>query len=413
MVSRESVLAVLATVPDPDGGDLVSRERIRSLVVKDGRVGFALASHDPVAMEGARSAAEAAIRALEGVTDVLAAVVDERDGTSEPAPASRPGLLDKARRLVGGARSAPTGATAPTAPPPAAPAARPATAPRTAPPSGRPAASGTAGAGEGPDNLAGVKRIIAVGSGKGGVGKSTVSANLAVSLAALGWRVGLVDADIFGPSIPLLFGAEGYRPKGAFIPLEAHGVKVMSIGFLVDPAKAVVWRGPMVTGALMQLVRDTQWGPLDALLIDLPPGTGDIQLSLSQRVALTGAVVVTTPQDLALIDVRKATNMFEAVKVPVLGMVENMATFVCPNCGTETDIFGHGGGEREAEAEGVPFLGRIPLTRAIRDASDNGRPIATDPASPEGKAYAAIAAELVATLAGAQEKPFPEIVFES
>nr|WP_281249183.1 Mrp/NBP35 family ATP-binding protein [Acuticoccus yangtzensis] len=261
--------------------------------------------------------------------------------------------------------------------------------------------------------MAQVKRIIAVGSGKGGVGKSTVSANLAVALAGLGWRVGLVDADIFGPSVPLLFGAEDYRPKGGFVPLDAHGVKVMSIGFMVDPAKAVVWRGPMVSGALMQLVRDTTWGELDALLIDMPPGTGDIQLSLAQRVALTGAVVVTTPQDLALIDVRKATNMFAAVKVPILGMVENMATFICPHCGGETDIFGHGGGEREAAAEGVPFLGRIPLTRAIRDASDTGRPVALDTASAEGRAYAAIAADLAGVLEGAAERPFPDIVFES
>ena len=407
MVSREEVLAVLGTVADPEGGDLVGRERVRSLVVKDGRVVFALAARDPAALEGARAAAEAAVRALPGVTDVLAALVDERDGIP-PAPdagGGREGLLQKAKRLVGG-KAAPAPA------PSASGAPRPADPPRAAAAGARgpaPARDGEAA----PDNLAAVKRIIAVGSGKGGVGKSTVSANLAVALAALGWRVGLVDADIFGPSVPTLFGAVDYRPKGGFVPLAAHGVKIMSIGFMVDPAKAVVWRGPMVSGALLQLVRDTQWGELDALLIDLPPGTGDIQLSLAQRVALDGAVVVTTPQDLALIDVRKATSMFEAVKVPILGMVENMATFVCPKCGEETDIFGHGGGEREAEAQGVPFLGRIPLTRAIRDASDAGRPVASDPATPEGRAYAAIAAELAATLAGVETRPFPEIVFES
>ncbi|UOM33256.1 Mrp/NBP35 family ATP-binding protein [Acuticoccus sp. I52.16.1] len=398
MVTREQVLHVLGTVADPEGGDLVSRRRVRSLVVRDdGRVGFALAAHDPHAMEGARAAAEAAVKALDGVSDVLAAVVDERDGNaSEEVTAERPGFLAKAKRLVGGAKPTASRA-APAAPPRAAPA-------------GTPQAAAEP---QKPDNLAGVKRIIAVGSGKGGVGKSTVSANLAVALAGLGWRVGLVDADIFGPSVPILFGAQDYRPKGGFVPLDTHGIKIMSVGFMVDPAKAVVWRGPMVSGALMQLVRETTWGDLDALLIDLPPGTGDIQLSLAQRVSLAGAVVVTTPQDLALLDVRKATNMFAAVNVPILGMVENMSTFICPHCGGETDIFGHGGGAREAQAQGVPFLGAIPLTRAIRDASDAGNPLAGDPSTPEGGAYAAIAAELVATLAGAQAKPFPEIVFES
>lgn len=406
MVSREDVLAVLATVPDPEGGDIVTKGRVRSLVVKEGRVGFALAGPDPAGLEGARAAAEAALKAMDGVSDVLAAILSERDGHTAAAEAvpEAGGLLAKARRLVGGAKST----TAPAPPAAAAP-----TAPQRPTTPQRPAAAAPAQSGEKPDNLAQVKRIIAVGSGKGGVGKSTVSANLAVALAGLGWRVGLVDADIFGPSVPLLFGAEDYRPKGGFVPLDAHGVKVMSIGFMVDPAKAVVWRGPMVSGALMQLVRDTTWGELDALLIDMPPGTGDIQLSLAQRVALTGAVVVTTPQDLALIDVRKATNMFAAVKVPILGMVENMATFICPHCGGETDIFGHGGGEREAAAEGVPFLGRIPLTRAIRDASDTGRPVALDTASAEGRAYAAIAADLAGVLEGAAERPFPDIVFES
>ena len=414
MVSREDVLAVLATVPDPEGGDIVTKGRVRSLVVKEGRVGFALAGPDPAGLEGARAAAEAALKAMDGVSDVLAAILSEHDGHTAAAAAEAGseagGLLAKARRLVGGAKSTKAPTTASSAAP-APPAAAPPAAPQRPTAPQRPAAP--AQSGEKPDNLAQVKRIIAVGSGKGGVGKSTVSANLAVALAGLGWRVGLVDADIFGPSVPLLFGAEDYRPKGGFVPLDAHGVKVMSIGFMVDPAKAVVWRGPMVSGALMQLVRDTTWGELDALLIDMPPGTGDIQLSLAQRVALTGAVVVTTPQDLALIDVRKATNMFAAVKVPILGMVENMATFICPHCGGETDIFGHGGGEREAAAEGVPFLGRIPLTRAIRDASDTGRPVALDTASAEGRAYAAIAADLAGVLKGVAERPFPDIVFES
>lgn len=406
MVTRERVLEVLATVADPQGGDVVSRDRVRSLVVLEGRVGFALAASDPDTMEPTRAAAEAAVRAMEGVSEVLAAVVAEHD----TEPQDKPGLLTRARRLVGGRSSAPV-----SAPAPASPSARPSRPGGAAPSPAQGRAPGNAqaqGAEQAVSNLAQVKRIIAVGAGKGGVGKSTVSANLAVALATTGWRVGLVDADIFGPSIPKLFGVEDYRPKGGFVPVERDGVILMSIGFLVDPEKAVVWRGPMVTGALMQLLNDTQWGALDALIIDLPPGTGDIQLSLAQRVPLDGAVIVSTPQDLALIDVRKAAAMFHTVKVPLIGMVENMATFVCPNCGAETDIFGHGGGEAEAAKENIPFLGRIPLTRAIRFASDAGRPVAADPTSPEGAAYAAIAAELAAVLAGAAEKPFPEIVFE-
>jgi ATP-binding protein involved in chromosome partitioning len=262
--------------------------------------------------------------------------------------------------------------------------------------------------------MEGIRHIVAVGSGKGGVGKSTVSVNLAVSLAAMGWRVGLLDADIFGPSVPTLIGAVDHKPETRdekLVPVEAFGISAMSIGFLVAPEKAVVWRGPMVTGALGQLMRDTRWGELDCLLIDMPPGTGDIQLSLAQQTPLTGAVVVTTPQDLALIDVRKAAQMFAAVNVPILGVVENMATFVCPNCGAETAIFGHGGGAREAQVRNVPFLGPVPLTLGIREASDAGRPVATGE-GPEGEAYAAIAANLASVLGRVADKPFPAIVFE-
>jgi ATP-binding protein involved in chromosome partitioning len=256
--------------------------------------------------------------------------------------------------------------------------------------------------------------VIAVGSGKGGVGKSTVSVNLAVSLAATGARVGLLDADVFGPSIPMLLDAVDHKPEteGGLRPIERYGIATMSIGFLVAPEKAVVWRGPMVTGALGQLLRDTQWGALDYLIIDMPPGTGDIQLSLAQQAPLTGAVVVTTPQDLALIDVRKAAQMFAAVNVPILGVVENMASFVCPHCGEETAIFGEGGGAREAEVRSVPFLGRVPLTLKIRESSDAGRPVAAEGTGREAEAYAAIAANLSSVLAFASDKPFPAIVFE-
>ncbi|MBJ3777492.1 Mrp/NBP35 family ATP-binding protein [Acuticoccus mangrovi] len=259
-----------------------------------------------------------------------------------------------------------------------------------------------------------MKRIVAVGSGKGGVGKSTVSVNLAVALAGLGWRVGLLDADIYGPSLPTLLDAVDYKPAAGegLVPLEAYGIKAMSIGFLVDPAKAVVWRGPMVTGALNQLLRDTRWGELDCLIIDMPPGTGDIQLSLAQQTPLTGAVVVTTPQKLALVDVRKAVAMFRTVNVPLLGLVENMSAFICPHCGEATAVFGTGGGAREAEAEGMELLGEVPLTLAIRESSDAGRPVAVDPTTAEGAAYATIAANLAAVLEARQEKPFPAIVFE-
>ena len=265
----------------------------------------------------------------------------------------------------------------------------------------------------GPMKPAGVKRIIAIASGKGGVGKSTVSVNLAVALAGLGWRVGILDADIYGPSVPLLLGAEGYKPPagGGLVPLTAFGVRAMSIGFLVAPEQAVVWRAPMATGALGQLLRDTKWGELDALIVDMPPGTGDIQLSLAQSVPLDGAVVVTTPQDLALIDVRKAAEMFAKVHVPILGVVENMSGFICPHCGGHSAIFGEGGGQREADARGVPLLGHVPLTMAIREASDAGRPIAAAGGT-EAAHYASVASNLMARLATRQDKPFPKIVFE-
>ena len=222
-----------------------------------------------------------------------------------------------------------------------------------------------------------MSNIIAVSSGKGGVGKSTTAVNLALALAAEGARVGLLDADIYGPSLPLMMGLEG-RPESedgkTMKPLENHGVKVMSIGFLVDAEQAVVWRGPMATQALDQLLRQTSWGELDYLLIDMPPGTGDIPLTLSQRVPLTGAVIVTTPQDIALLDARKGVNMFEKVGVPILGIVENMAVHVCTNCGHVEHIFGADGGKRMAEQYEVPYLGALPLTMAIREQTDSGRP---------------------------------------
>lgn len=411
-VTRADVERALATVRLADGTNLVASGRVGSLVVNEGRVGFTLATApaDRDVMEKARQDAEAAVAALPGVGRVLGALVAEADARP-PAEAPKEeargggGLIHRVRRLAGGGGTAeaPAGPTARPSPPPQRPA---------QPPRGGPGPAARPGPARGP--VEGVRNIVAVGAGKGGVGKSTVSFNLAVALAAMGWRVGLLDADIYGPSVPTLVGARDHKPaapEGGFRPFEAYGIKAMSIGFLVDPKQAMIWRGPMVTGALNQLLRDTRWGELDCLIVDMPPGTGDIALSLAQQTPLSGAVVVTTPQDLALIDVRKAAGMFRAVEVPILGMVENMSGFVCPHCGEESDIFGRGGGEREAAAEDVPFLGRIALTMDVREASDAGRPVALDEGV-VGDAYRAAAAALMERLAAEPAKPFPEIVFE-
>lgn len=257
-----------------------------------------------------------------------------------------------------------------------------------------------------------VKHIIAVASGKGGVGKSTVAANLAASMAKAGVRVGLLDADIYGPSVPLLFGLQGAKPQqqGEHIaPLEAHGVKVMSIGFMVDAEAPMIWRGPMIQSALVQLLRDVDWSGCDVLLLDLPPGTGDTQLTLAQKVKLSGAVIVSTPQDIALADARKGIAMFAQVGVPILGLVENMSYFCCPNCNTNSPIFGHGGARAEAETRHIPFLGEIPLDPALRDWSDRGTPAAI--AAPEhaiSQNYAAIA-EQVMTMITEQNQDSPTI----
>jgi len=250
----------------------------------------------------------------------------------------------------------------------------------------------------GPQPVSGVDRILAVGSGKGGVGKSTVSANLAVALAREGRRVGLLDADIYGPSQPRMMGVSKRpgSPDGKTIePLHAHGVTMMSIGLMLDPGKAVVWRGPMLMGALQQLLGQVAWGRLDVLIVDLPPGTGDVQLTLCQRTHLTGAIVVSTPQDVALIDARKAIDMFRTLKTPVLGLIENMSTFVCPNCGHEEHLFGHGGVQREAEQEGIPFLGALPIDLATRISGDEGVPVAAGEGA-MAEAFRGIARRLVA-----------------
>ncbi|HEV7985588.1 MAG TPA: iron-sulfur cluster carrier protein ApbC [Steroidobacteraceae bacterium] len=268
--------------------------------------------------------------------------------------------------------------------------------------------------------LAGVKNIVAVASGKGGVGKSTVAVNLALAWAAGGAQVGILDADIYGPSQPLMLGLVGAHPSspdGKLIqPLRAHGLVAMSIGFLVDPAQAVVWRGPMVTQALTQLLTDTEWGELDYLVVDMPPGTGDIQLTLAQRVPVSGAIIVTTPQDIALADARKGLAMFEKVSVPVLGIIENMSVHVCSHCGHSEHIFGAGGGRRLASEHGVRLLGELPLDSRIREHADGGRPtVVAEPDSPAAQAYVEAARRAAAVLAArARDRSalFPKIVVE-
>lgn len=370
-VNQEQVLQALRGVIDPEHGrDVVSLGMITGLAVRDGHVGFAI-EVDPQrgpAMEPVRKACESAVDALPGVLSVTAVLTAERPA-QQPAPSGPP---QGAGQQQGRARL----------------------------------------------ELPGVKAIVAVASGKGGVGKSTLSVNLALGLSHLGLKVGVLDADIYGPSIPRMLGISG-KPEtdgNKLEPMRNYGLVCMSIGFLVDPDTPMIWRGPMVMSALEQMLRDVRWGELDVLIVDMPPGTGDAQLTMAQRVPMTGAVIVSTPQDIALIDARKGLNMFRRTEVPVLGIVENMSTFVCPHCGERSDIFGHGGARETATELNCDFLGEVPLHMAIRETSDGGAPIvATAPDSPQAQAYLAIASEVRArldALVGDGGRQAPRISFD-
>ncbi|HET6621118.1 MAG TPA: iron-sulfur cluster carrier protein ApbC [Dongiaceae bacterium] len=364
---------------DRAGGDIVTAGMVSGLMLRDGHVGFAIevsASQAPV-MEPVRKAAEKAIMDLPGALSAAVVLTAHR-----AAPQTARGDAQR-----------PSG--------PARPQAH---------------AHGHAQPGGGKLALPGIKHIIAVASGKGGVGKSTTAVNLALALHANGLEVGLLDADVYGPSQPRMMGISG-KPTSkdgkVMEPMANHGIKVMSMGFLIDEETPMIWRGPMVMSAITQLLRDVAWGELDVLVCDLPPGTGDTQLTMAQNVPLSGAIIVSTPQDIALLDAKKGLNMFRKVDVPVLGIIENMSYFACPHCGERTEIFAHGGARREAERFNVDFLGEIPLDIAIRETSDGGQPIVvSQPDSPHAAAYREIARKVWAGLSATQQRQGPRIVVQ-
>jgi ATP-binding protein involved in chromosome partitioning len=378
-VTKDAVLAALEAVSSPDGTPLPRTGKLSDIVVSDGKVFFSITVDAAVvpAWEPVRKAAEGAVRAIPGVASALVALTGERSAGAGAQPGAQPAPSPHAGR-------------------------------------GRPAAH----AAERQPAVPGVGAIIAVASGKGGVGKSTTAVNVALGLRDLGLQVGMLDADIYGPSVPKLLAIRG-KPQmlggNKLKPMDGYGLKVMSIGFLVEEETPMIWRGPMVISALTQMLREVEWGTLDVMVVDMPPGTGDAQLTMAQQVPLKGAVIVSTPQDLALIDARRGIAMFNRVNVPVLGVVENMSYFVCPKCGERSDIFGHGGAAHEAERQGVPFLGAVPLHMDIRETSDAGRPVvATEPDGPHAKIFRDIAAKVQAALgAGPSSRAAPRIVIEA
>ena len=369
-VTQQQVQDALAKVATPRGVTLANAGVLSPISASDGKVFFSInvEASEARAWESVRAAAEAAVRAIPGVEVAMVALTAERKaGSAAPAPQHR-----HAQGVQNVASLRPPGGASPMA--------------KQA-------------------EIPGVAAIIAVASGKGGVGKSTTALNLALGLRDLGLRVGLLDADIYGPSVPRLTGLRE-KPQLSddrkMIPLQRFGLSIMSIGFLVEEETAMIWRGPMVMSAVTQMLRDVVWGKLDVLVVDMPPGTGDAQLTLAQTVPLKGAIIISTPQDLSLIDARRGLAMFRKVNVPVLGIIENMSYFQCPHCGTKSDIFGHGGARHEAERLGVPFLGEIPLHMSIRTTSDAGTPVVeSEPNGPHAAIYRAIAAKVRDQLQGA------------
>ncbi|PZU81993.1 MAG: iron-sulfur cluster carrier protein ApbC [Shinella sp.] len=379
-VTRDQVLETLKTVRGPDlDRNIVELGMVSDVFISDAKVYFSITvpSERANELEPLRQAAERAVKSMPGVKGALVSLTAEK---KPGAPSAAPAPV----RVSGQGHSH--------APAPGA--------------QQRPAKQ----------NIPGIASIIAVASGKGGVGKSTTAVNLALALKANGLKVGILDADVYGPSMPKLLGITG-RPQQIenriIVPMENYGIKTMSMGFLVDEGTAMIWRGPMVQSALMQMLREVAWGDLDVLVVDMPPGTGDAQLTMAQQVPLTGAVVVSTPQDLALIDARKGLNMFKKVEVPVLGIVENMSYFIAPDTGVRYDIFGYGGAKAEAERIGVPFLGEVPLTIAIRETSDAGTPVVvSDPEGPQARVYRQIAEKVWQGVQSASGRAAPSIVFE-
>jgi ATP-binding protein involved in chromosome partitioning len=391
-VTKEHVLSALAKVPAPGGAALTDARVLSDVVVSDGKVFFSITVDAGAvkAWEPVRVRAEAAVRAIPGVQSALVALTAERSAGA----ASR-------------------------GPQPAHVATQPRAAAKPAAQDHAPAHGPGHGADREQPGIPGVDAIIAVASGKGGVGKSTTAVNLALGLRDLGLKVGILDADIYGPSMPKLLAIKekpetigGTRLK----PIMRYGLTVMSIGFLIDEETPMIWRGPMVMSAITQMLREVEWGKLDIMVVDMPPGTGDAQLTMAQQVPLKGAVIVSTPQDLALIDARRGVAMFKRVNVPVLGVVENMSYFLCPECGTRSDIFSHGGARHEAERLGVPFLGEVPLHMTIREKSDAGLPVvATEPGGPHAKIYRDIAANVLTQIKGGASagRVAPKIVIEA